>query len=87
MQAITTKYFGPGAVRGSRFRAKCDAGSCWVSYDYEKNSEDNHRAAAEALLAKLGWTGTEIVGGSLPDGSMVWVLEHPWSPRVILTED
>ena len=57
MQAITTKYAGPTNSRGSRIIAKCAAGSNTVAYDYALNIDANHRAAALALVAKLGWTG------------------------------
>lgn len=82
MQAIQTKYFGPGNVRGSRFRAACDAGTITVPYDHALNAEDNHRAAAAALAKKLGWTSPEygkLVCGGLPDGTFA----HVFVPLVI----
>ncbi len=72
MKAIETKYHGPTDTRGSRFSAcDSDGNRVSVSYDYALNSEDNHRAAAEALKAKMGWDG-ELIGGSTKRG-MVWV--------------
>ena len=68
MQAIQTKYLGPTNYRGSRFKAKCAAGSLTVSYDYSLNSADNHKAAAEALRVKLGWKGS-LESGCLSDGT------------------
>ncbi len=56
MQAITTKYHGPTNSRGSRVIAKCAAGSVTVSYDDALNLDENHIAAAQALLEKLGWS-------------------------------
>ena len=75
MQAIVTKYLGPTNSRGSRFKAKCAAGSLTVSYDYRLNSEDNHKAAAEALRAKLGWKGS-LEMGWLPDGTCCHVFSE-----------
>lgn len=67
MQAITTKYHGPTNYRGSRITARCQARRLTVSWDHSLNSEQNHRAAAMALVKALGWEGT-WVGGGLPDG-------------------
>jgi len=72
MQAIVTKFLGPTNVRGSRVKARADAGSLTVGWDHRLNPDANHRAAAEALVAKLGWGEDAygaIVGGSLPDNS------------------
>jgi hypothetical protein len=69
MQAIITKFLGPTNVRGSRVKAIADAGSVTLSWDHPLNSEQNHRAAAEALRDKFGWNTEyygEIVGGGLP---------------------
>jgi hypothetical protein len=53
MQAITTKYYGPGNVRGSRIKASCERGSLTVGWDHSLDSTGNHIAAARALLAKF----------------------------------
>ena len=67
MQAIITRYLGPTNYRGSRIKARCDAGTITVPYDYAAHSgEGVHRIAAEALRDKLGWTG-RLVGGAFPD--------------------
>jgi hypothetical protein len=63
MQAINTKSFGPGNVRGSRVKASAQAGSIFVGWDHALNYERNHAAAAQALATKFGWHG----------GGMVWV--------------
>lgn len=73
-QAIKTQYFGPGNVRGSRIKATCDAGSITVDYDHALNVTDNHVAACEALLKRLGWS-QPYSGGAFKDGSMFWVAE------------
>ena len=67
MRAIITRYLGPTNYRGSRIKARCDAGTITVPYPYEaRMGEDVHRIAAEALRDKLGWTG-RLVGGAFPD--------------------
>ena len=69
-QAIVTKYHGPTNTRGSRISAKAEAGRISVSYDHALNASENHRAAAQALADKMGWTIAafypSLVGGALP---------------------
>lgn len=73
MQAIQTKYHGPTNTRGSRLTAKCDAGQAWTHYDHALTGQENHAAAAAALLAKLQWDRYGVwYGGQLPDGSYAW---------------
>jgi hypothetical protein len=68
MKAIRTKYKGPTDTRGSRIIASDEDGhKVTISYPYELSSEDCHRKAADALCAKMGWTG-ELIGGSLKNG-------------------
>ena len=55
-QAITTRYLGPTNHRGSRILATCSAGRLTHDWNHALNTEDNHREAAQALIAKLGWT-------------------------------
>jgi hypothetical protein len=75
-QAIVTKFLGPTDTRGSRVKATCEAGSLTLGWDHSLNSEANHRRAAEALCAKLGWTG-EFYGklhqGGLPGSGYAFV--------------
>ena len=65
--AIVTKYLPPTNYRGARVKAKADAGSVTLSWDYELGVPENHRAAALALMARLGWDWP-IAGGALPAG-------------------
>lgn len=67
-QAIVTKYFGPGNVRGSRIKATASAGSVTVAYDHALNTDGNHAAAAKALATKFAWNGY-WVGGGMPEGN------------------
>jgi hypothetical protein len=75
MQAIVTRYLGPTDTRGSRIKATADAGSVTIPYPHELSGEAVHRAAAEALLVKLGWDTAHgyrpfrLVGGGLPQAS------------------
>lgn len=82
MQAIHTKYFGPTNVRGSRIKATCSAGSLTIDYPHELSGQAVHRKAAEALAAKLSWTGEHygpLLGGCLPDGSYCFVFDNVWA--------
>ena len=63
MKAITTKYHGPTNTKGSRISADDgDGNRVTISYPYELSGEACHRKAADALCAKMGWTGTLAAG-------------------------
>ncbi len=62
-QAIITKFLGPTNTRGSRIKATAEAGTITVPWDYALNVTDNHRAAAAALIRKMGWGGFWYAGG------------------------
>jgi hypothetical protein len=64
-QAIETKYLRATNVRGARIKATAAAGSITIGYDYALNTDGNHKAAADALIAKMGWTGTFAQGGNV----------------------
>lgn len=78
MQAIVTKYFGPGAKFNARVKAKAQAGSLFLEWNDFLDYEANHRAAALALAKRYGWGG-RWVGGGLPNegganyGDQCWV--------------
>lgn len=61
-QAILVKYLGPTNSRGGRFKATCWSGSKTIPYDAGLNHEGNADAACLALLTKLGWRNTYVVG-------------------------
>jgi hypothetical protein len=68
MKAIVTKYHGPTNNRGSRITASDEDGNrVTISYPYELSDEACHRAAADALCAKMNWRGS-LIGGSLKNG-------------------
>lgn len=84
MQAIQTKFYGATNTRGTRMKATAGAGTLTLSYDYGLSLEENHKGAAKALCAKLGWVSipagkgyTDFVSGCLPDGSYA----HVFLPR------
>ena len=71
-QAIETKYYGPTNHLGSRIRAKAQAGTRWVSYDYALGAQGSHVAAAKAFAEHYGWSGRWF-GGATADGyAFVW---------------
>ena len=67
-KTIATKYHGPTNTRGSRISATATSGQrVSIGYDHSLSSEQNHMAAARALLTKLNWTG-QWFAGATPDG-------------------
>jgi hypothetical protein len=82
MQAIHTKYLSATDSRGSRIKATAAAGSVTISYPHELSGQACHRAAAEALVKKLGWDGPHyggLLGGCLPDGSYAFIFNSTLS--------
>ena len=76
MKAILTKYHGPTNTKGSRLSATAEGGNrIYVGRNCELSIEDNHAAAARQLKLKMNWPG-DMVGGTLPDGSMAWVYQN-----------
>lgn len=70
LQAIVTKYHGPTNTRGAKVSATASAGRVVISYDHALPTGGNHRAAADALMAKMGWgaNGEVLISGGMPDG-------------------
>ena len=68
-QTIRTTYKGPTNHNGSRFIARCEAGRITVPFDYALNASDNHKAAAEALIKKLGWDELDDWAGGRTNSS------------------
>jgi len=79
-QAIVTKYHGPANRRGSRISAKAEAGKIILPYDHTLDAGANHKAAAQALVERYGWTVEKgypaLVGGALP-GNAGYVFVMP----------
>jgi hypothetical protein len=63
-QAIETKYLGATNTKGGRIKATAWAGSVTVPYDHALTVGGNHKAAADALIAKFVWAGTFAQGGN-----------------------
>lgn len=72
MQAIVTRYHGPGNVRGSRVSATAQAGRIYVDWDDALNQDDNHEIAARLFAQKFNWAG-KLAHGVLPSGDHVHV--------------
>jgi len=83
VKAIRTKYSPPTDTRGSRIVATAEGGARpWrVSIPYTHGGQE-HREAALALCAKMGWHGT-LVDGGLPDGSVAWVFVDHGNERTV----
>lgn len=68
MKAIMTTYHGPTNTRGSRYSATdSDGNKVTMSQDDRYGPQDNARAAARMLCAKMGWHGV-LVEGWIPSG-------------------
>jgi hypothetical protein len=72
-QAIVTHRLAPTNHRGTRVKATCEAGTVTIAWDHALNLQENHRAAARALLFKLKWRDSRHYGGGLPYGGYVFV--------------
>lgn len=64
-QAIETKYVKATNTKGGRIKATAWAGSITIGYNHALDTQDNHRAAANALIAKMGWHGPYAQGGNI----------------------
>lgn len=72
-QAIETRYMRPTNTRGGRIKAIAWGGNIVIPYPHDLNTEDAHRAAAQALIAKMGWTGEFAQGGNAKGDGYVFV--------------
>lgn len=75
MQTITTEYKGPTNTKGSRIMAKSWLKNKSAAWDHALNSEDNHKAATQALVDELNakrdgesYKWQIIAAGAMPDG-------------------
>ena len=68
MKAILTRFICPTDTRGSRYSAfDLDRNRVVVEADHALDSGENHRRAAEALCAKMGWKG-KLASGATREG-------------------
>lgn len=80
MQAVETKFLGPTDFRGARVKASAEAGTVTVSWDYALDVDENHDAAARALIVKMGWEDRTWVRGTPPYGrGNVYVIDCEWT--------
>ena len=63
---LTTRYFGPTDTIGSRIRVSIGTKKRYISWDYALNLEENHRAAAMAVLEEFHPGTWEVNQASLP---------------------
>ncbi len=78
MKAIQTIYRGPTNHKPRRVVAKADGVPPYVCSD-PLPSADLHAIAAHALASRQGWLDhntPNLIGGTLPDGSMAWVFNQ-----------
>jgi hypothetical protein len=65
MKAIRTRYLPATSTKGSRIVASdCDGNRVIIGCPHELSGDAVHQAAADALCAKMSWTG-KMVQGSL----------------------
>jgi hypothetical protein len=83
MQAIRTRYHGATNTRGSRITATCEAGSLTLPRNYSLDFDQDHARVAQALVERLGWSGTYHGGGFGDD--YYWVCESGWTPTIEVT--
>jgi hypothetical protein len=62
MQAIVTRYHGPGNVRGTRVSATAAAGRIYLDWDHALNQDENHKLAARLFAQKYNWGGKWLCG-------------------------
>ncbi len=53
MQAIITTFHGPTNTRGSRYSAKCEAMTIYLSADHALSADENHKRACDELCARM----------------------------------
>lgn len=93
MQTIITKYLGPTNKRGSRIKARQSASyagtpqSITIAWDYGLNVEHNHKAAAIAFAAKMGWHGNWAGGSNCGEGYVFVNVDAAKHERMTFTEN
>ena len=73
MKAILTKYVYGKSGTGRYVASDGDGNRVSVQCDHTLNSDDNHKAAAQALCAKKGWTGYLVSGDTKTGMVFVWL--------------
>lgn len=79
-QAIVTRYMPPTNRLDGRIRVTSQTGSLTVPWADDADEDSNHERAATTYALNREWLGpahsrhSKLVGGTLPDGSRVFVL-------------
>ncbi len=76
MQAILTKVMPTTNTKPMRIMAKCSSGKLTISWDYDRSADDNHKAAAHALMRQV-WPLMDsrlMATGVLHDGHYAHVI-------------
>lgn len=75
MQVIYTYYLGPTDTKGGRVKARIASkgASVTLGWDHSLSIGENHKAAAIAVAASLGWAGEWIGGDAGDNGGYVYV--------------
>lgn len=67
-QAIETVYLGPTNTKGSRIKAKAQAGVITVTWDYGLDIAENHVKAAQKFCERFGWKYDKLATGASQKG-------------------
>lgn len=82
MQAIQVKWHAPSNTRSARYTATAAAGKVSIKVGQIPDGVDHYRYAAEQLCVKFDWDQLGgMLGGTLADGSQVFVFDHPLSRK------
>ena len=69
MKAITARFLGQTAMKGSRITASDEDGNrVTISYPGEESGGEAYRKPAITLCHKLGWDSETLIGGSAKNG-------------------
>lgn len=79
MMAVQTKYVPPSQSRGSRMKAWAGKNTITVPFDYDLGDDQQHIAAAVALITKMVHAGYwkaphALASGTTSDGNGVHVM-------------
>lgn len=77
-QAIITKTRGYTSSKGKIISAEAYSGKISIRYDDDLSDDENHKAAAVALINKVGWQRHArggVAHGVLPNGDHVHVFK------------
>ena len=82
MQAIRVRRLPWSSTHPARYIATALAGKVIIKLGQIPDGVDHYRYAAEQLCRKFGWGGYgEMLGGTLADGSQVFVFDHHLSRK------